>query len=219
MLPDCSLSGFSRTTWSCSTSSQLACATGGVAAIVAALLRDGTAPQGMGPVRCCVISPAAVFSGALSEACRPFITSLILRSAPCCRTTSVLALSYPSSKATPQPAPAPEQGKERGEGGIGFRSSCIKVQFTDAALPPNMPAALAAVALLNDPKASHVKTSGQKATQSIVCSQASAGRKHCGLLIMPPCLASSTRLLIHLPKSLTCPFSTPLLCTASCDQA
>ena len=53
---------------------------GGVAAIVAALLRDGTAPEGLGPVRCCVISPAAVFSGDLSEACRPFITSLILRS-------------------------------------------------------------------------------------------------------------------------------------------
>ena len=52
---------------------------GGVAAIVAALLRDGTAPEGLGPVRCCVISPAAVFSGPLSEACRPFITSLILR--------------------------------------------------------------------------------------------------------------------------------------------
>ena len=50
-----------------------------MAAIVAALLRDGTAPGGLGPVRCCVISPAAVFSGPLSEACRPFITSLVLR--------------------------------------------------------------------------------------------------------------------------------------------
>ncbi len=58
---------------------QPSCAAGGVAAIVAALLRDGTAPKGLGPVRCCVISPAAVFSGDLSEACRPFITSLILR--------------------------------------------------------------------------------------------------------------------------------------------
>ena len=54
-------------------------AVGGVAAIVAALLRDGTAPEKLGPVRCCVISPAAVFSGDLSEACRPFTTSLILR--------------------------------------------------------------------------------------------------------------------------------------------
>lgn len=59
----------------------VACCAGGVAAIVAALLRDGTAPDGLGPVRCCVISPAAVFSGTLSEACRPFITSLVLRSA------------------------------------------------------------------------------------------------------------------------------------------
>ncbi|KAA6423739.1 MAG: hypothetical protein FRX49_06310, partial [Trebouxia sp. A1-2] len=63
---------------------------GGVAAIVAALLRDGTAPKGLGPVRCCVISPAAVFSGDLSEACRPFITSLILRS------DAVPRLSYAS---------------------------------------------------------------------------------------------------------------------------
>ncbi|KAL0036871.1 hypothetical protein WJX77_003190 [Trebouxia sp. C0004] len=63
---------------------------GGVAAIVAALLRDGTAPIGLGPVRCCVISPAAVFSGDLSEACRPFITSLILRS------DAVPRLSYAS---------------------------------------------------------------------------------------------------------------------------
>lgn len=53
---------------------------GGVAAIVAALLRDGTAPAQMGPVRSTVVSPAAVFDGQLSEACRPFITSLILRS-------------------------------------------------------------------------------------------------------------------------------------------
>ena len=64
---------------SCTESSHHPCAVGGVAAIVAALLRDGTAPEKLGPVRCCVISPAAVFSGDLSEACRPFTTSLILR--------------------------------------------------------------------------------------------------------------------------------------------
>ena len=52
---------------------------GGVAAIVAVLLRDNPPVAGLGPVRCVAISPAAVFSGQLADGCRDFVTSLILR--------------------------------------------------------------------------------------------------------------------------------------------
>lgn len=63
---------------------------GGVAAIVAVLLRDNPPVAGLGPVRCVAISPAAVFSAQLADGCRDFVTSLILRS------DAVPRLSYSS---------------------------------------------------------------------------------------------------------------------------
>lgn len=55
---------------------RFACA-GGVAAILAALLRDGSAPQGLGPVCCISFGSAAVFSLELAEAVTPFTTSVV----------------------------------------------------------------------------------------------------------------------------------------------
>ena len=52
---------------------------GGVAALVAALLHDGGIPDGLGPVQCLAVSPAAVFDSALADAVRPYVTSLINR--------------------------------------------------------------------------------------------------------------------------------------------
>ncbi len=108
----------------------LSCVAGGVAAIVAALLRDGTAPKGLGPVRCCVISPAAVFSGALSEACRPFITSLILR----------WVYSYDHSSIYLKPA-SPSSSRSSSGGSFLFihPSVCLCNNSIPAALQPCMP--------------------------------------------------------------------------------
>ena len=50
---------------------------GGVAAILAALLRDGGAPEGLGPAVCVAFGCAAVFSKELAEAVTPFTTSVI----------------------------------------------------------------------------------------------------------------------------------------------
>jgi hypothetical protein len=50
---------------------------GGVATILAALLHDAP-PQGLGPVRCVALGPAAVLSAELAEAAAPFTTSVIL---------------------------------------------------------------------------------------------------------------------------------------------
>ncbi len=51
--------------------------TGGVAAILAALLRDGGAPAGLGPASCIAFGCAAVFSMELAEAVSSFTTSVI----------------------------------------------------------------------------------------------------------------------------------------------
>ena len=51
--------------------------TGGVAAILAALLRDGGAPKGLGPASCIAYGCAAVFSMELAEAVSSFTTSVI----------------------------------------------------------------------------------------------------------------------------------------------
>jgi hypothetical protein len=48
-----------------------------VAAILAALLRDGSAPRGLGPVCCIACGPAAVFSLELAEAVSSFTTSIV----------------------------------------------------------------------------------------------------------------------------------------------
>ena len=50
---------------------------GGVATLLAALLHDGP-PEGLGPVRCVALGPAAVLSAELAEAAAPFTTSVIL---------------------------------------------------------------------------------------------------------------------------------------------
>ena len=50
---------------------------GGVAAILAALLRDGGAPEGLGPATCVAFGCAAVFSKELAEAVSGFTTSVI----------------------------------------------------------------------------------------------------------------------------------------------
>ncbi len=55
--------------------------TGAVAALVAVLLREHGAPEGMGPVHSIGIGPASVMSYDLAERCDPFVTSLCLRSA------------------------------------------------------------------------------------------------------------------------------------------
>ena len=54
---------------------------GAVAALVAVLLREHGAPEGMGPVHSIGIGPASVMSHDLAERCDPFVTSLCLRSA------------------------------------------------------------------------------------------------------------------------------------------
>ena len=54
---------------------------GAVAALVAVLLREHGAPEGMGPVHSIGIGPASVMSYELAERCNPFVTSLCLRSA------------------------------------------------------------------------------------------------------------------------------------------
>lgn len=51
--------------------------TGGVAAILAALLRDGSAPPGLGPISCIALGCAAVFSLELAEMVTPFTTSVV----------------------------------------------------------------------------------------------------------------------------------------------
>ncbi|BDA50637.1 probable Sn1-specific diacylglycerol lipase alpha at N-terminal half [Coccomyxa sp. Obi] len=50
---------------------------GGVAAILAALLRDGGAPPGLGPISCIALGCAAVFSLELAEMVTPFTTSVV----------------------------------------------------------------------------------------------------------------------------------------------
>ena len=57
---------------------------GGVAAILAALLRDGGAPEGLGPAVCVAFGCAAVFSKELAEAVTPFTTSVIYGYANSC---------------------------------------------------------------------------------------------------------------------------------------
>ncbi len=52
-----------------------------MATILAALLHDAP-PQGLGPVRCVALGPAAVLSAELAEAAAPFTTSVILGRAP-----------------------------------------------------------------------------------------------------------------------------------------
>ena len=58
-----------------------AAAIGGVAALVAVLLREHGAPEGLGPVHSIGIGPASVMSADLAERCNSFVTSLCLRSA------------------------------------------------------------------------------------------------------------------------------------------
>lgn len=48
-----------------------------MATLLAALLRDGP-PEGLGPVRCVALGPAAVLSAELAEAAAPFTISVIL---------------------------------------------------------------------------------------------------------------------------------------------
>ena len=60
------------------------CCTGGVAAILTALLRDGGAPEGLGPAACIALGCAAVFSRELAEAVTPFTTSVIYGSVLLC---------------------------------------------------------------------------------------------------------------------------------------
>ena len=60
------------------------CCTGGVAAVLAALLRDGGAPEGLGPAVCIAFGCAAVFSRELAEAVTPFTTSVIYGSVLLC---------------------------------------------------------------------------------------------------------------------------------------
>ncbi len=51
--------------------------TGGVAAILAALLRDGGAPPGLGPISCIALGCAAVFSLELAKMVTQFTTSVV----------------------------------------------------------------------------------------------------------------------------------------------
>lgn len=53
------------------------CRAGGVATILAALLRDDPI-EGLGPVRCVALGPAAVLSAELAEAAAPFTVSVVL---------------------------------------------------------------------------------------------------------------------------------------------
>lgn len=53
---------------------------GGVAALVATLIRQSRATPGLGAVRCLTLGPAAVMSEALAQACADSVTSIILAS-------------------------------------------------------------------------------------------------------------------------------------------
>lgn len=63
--------------WQVGNMHTLLLAGGGVATLLAALLHDGP-PEGLGPVRCVALGPAAVLSAELAEAAAPFTTSIIL---------------------------------------------------------------------------------------------------------------------------------------------
>ncbi|KAK9824447.1 hypothetical protein WJX72_010311 [[Myrmecia] bisecta] len=108
---------------------------GGVACILAALLKDGAAPEGLGPVQAVAVGPAAVFSKKLAEACRPFVTSVVLRS------DIVARLSYASVEnaflelinASPMRRAAKEVGRKVTEtlGGL-------KVDWSVSKKPPHL---------------------------------------------------------------------------------
>lgn len=51
--------------------------TGGVAALLAMLMRQAGLPRGLGPMHCIALGPAAVVSETLAASCEDYVTSVI----------------------------------------------------------------------------------------------------------------------------------------------